>query len=923
MNLKTSKTYLLTLLYILVLTQSSVSFSQSIGFKHYGVADGLLNSQTRKVIEMPDHRILVQEEGMFSQFDGQGFQHLEYGRDKTLRIESNLNTDYYFDHHNRLWVKDNNHLYVLNTESYSFLTPSEELSGIGIDETIANFFILSDGSALFSTTDDNIYLYDWTHKARLLMHITSLNVEGKTDTLADALKVGSGYALFFSNGKMSMLDDKNFNKTYSEDFISDHNSHRIKASPWSDDVIIVRDSEGLIAYNLSTHGRRRILYDAHVFEFRRHHFSATPELYASSNTSLYLLDKNLNVVRQYDSVVDEQNGTPITDHWQGMTLDWQGGVWAATFYDGIYYHPDIHSNITFSPYTPGYDPVSMMMAHEGRRLPSYAPPPAISDSYTDSNGIVWLPTRNMGIIAYYPNSVTYRLFHYSDVDGLWGSIPFIREISHGKYMTCHRMNRIALFYPDEARLDDLSDKYPELQQFRNIVAITDVNGGFLIGTQNGFFCFDTKKESPDMNRFSRLNSNPWSDKCNCLYTDPNGIIWIGTQNGLLRYDEPNHDLRRYSSRDGMPNNCVQSIQNDRDGNIWVATLGGICRMRTSGDVPDFMTLTDRWSGADSRFSERMSFAFGDSLFFATVNGIIGFDPRNVEKPQMPLTPQLISLTVGDSVRTTTHDTSDHIEVTLHYNENYVTLDISSLNYAYPETTIYRYKIDGSDSSWLLSEVGKGKLHLTYPSLSPGRHTLIVQSSMQGQTWGPELRVTLNVLPPWWQTWWAYLLYLLIFLALVGYIAYSYIKHQRALLDIEQKEAHIRQLLEQIKVKSQIPEDISIEHHEEIDVSATDEVFLKKAMDCIEANIDNPEYGVEMFSSDMAMERTTLYRHLQASVGRSPKEFIRIVRLKRAAELLRKGGRSVGEVADMVGFNNRKSFAKYFRESFGVLPSKYK
>ena len=907
---------------VLFLISCLPSLCQPVGFKHYGVVDGLLNSQTRKVIEMHDKRIVVQEEGMFSQFDGEGFLNMEYGRDKTLGIESYLNTDYYFDNQDRLWVKDNNHLYVINTKTYSFLNPSEELSGLGIDDKIANFFILSDGTALLSTTNDNIYVFDWQQKARRLMHIDSVNVEGKTETLADALKISQGYALFFSSGKMVILDGKTFNPTYTEEIIVGNNAHRIKACPWNDDMIIIRDGDGLIAYNQTTHERRRILTDAHVFEFRPRLRSSIPELYVSSSSTLYRFDKDLNIVKRYDNVVDEQSGKPKSDQWQGMTIDWQGGIWAATFSDGIYYRPDLHSSMSFFPYNVGFNPITIMMEREGHRFPNNYDSPNITDRYTDSNGIVWLPTRNMGIISYNPASGEHRHYHYSDIDGLWGTIPFIREISTGKYLICHRMNRIAIFYPDNPRIDDLSEKYPALQQFRNMVAATSVSCGFLIGTQNGFFCFDTTKEAPDMERFEILNTNPWTDKCNCLYTAPDGIIWIGTQNGLLRYDESRHDLRRYSSRDGMPNNCVQSIQDDRDGNLWIATLGGICRLSLDGNKPDFMTLTDRWSGADSRFSERMSFSTGDSLFFATVNGIIGFDPRNVGQPQMTLAPQLIRMCVGDSLLTTHSDTTNHIIVTLHHNENYVTLDISSLNYAYSETTIYRYKIEGSDGNWILSEVGKGKLHLTYPSLSPGHHTLVVQSSMQGQAWGPELRITLNVLPPWWQTWWAYMLYIVLFLALVGYISYSYIKHQRALLDIKQKEAHIRQLLEQIKLKSQIPEEIEIERHDEIKVSASDEAFLKKAMECIEDNIDNPEYGVEQFSSDMAMERTTLYRHMQSTVGRSPKEFIRTVRLKRAAELLREGSRSVGEVCDLVGFANRKSFAKFFRESFGVLPSQY-
>jgi len=66
----------------------------------------------------------------------------------------------------------------------------------------------------------------------------------------------------------------------------------------------------------------------------------------------------------------------------------------------------------------------------------------------------------------------------------------------------------------------------------------------------------------------------------------------------------------------------------------------------------------------------------------------------------------------------------------------------------------------------------------------------------------------------------------------------------------------------------------------------------------------------------------LYKKLLQITGKTPIEFIRIIRLKRAAQLLRESGRNVSEIAYQLGFNNPKYFAKYFKEEFGVLPSVY-
>ncbi|NLR77144.1 hybrid sensor histidine kinase/response regulator transcription factor [Chitinophaga eiseniae] len=110
--------------------------------------------------------------------------------------------------------------------------------------------------------------------------------------------------------------------------------------------------------------------------------------------------------------------------------------------------------------------------------------------------------------------------------------------------------------------------------------------------------------------------------------------------------------------------------------------------------------------------------------------------------------------------------------------------------------------------------------------------------------------------------------------------------------------------------------------EEVTITPVDEKFLKQAMDIIENQIDNPNFSVDEFSREMFMSRVTLYRKINSLTGRSPLEFIRSMRMKRAAQLLNKSGMSIAEVAYQVGFNNPKVFSKLFKEEFGITPSEY-
>jgi AraC-like DNA-binding protein len=86
---------------------------------------------------------------------------------------------------------------------------------------------------------------------------------------------------------------------------------------------------------------------------------------------------------------------------------------------------------------------------------------------------------------------------------------------------------------------------------------------------------------------------------------------------------------------------------------------------------------------------------------------------------------------------------------------------------------------------------------------------------------------------------------------------------------------------------------------------------------------NADYSVYQMSLDMNMDRTVLYKKLHSITGLTPSEFIRTLRLKRAAQLVIHGKYPVAEVSEMVGFNTQKYFSKYFKEAFGVLPSQYR
>ena len=109
---------------------------------------------------------------------------------------------------------------------------------------------------------------------------------------------------------------------------------------------------------------------------------------------------------------------------------------------------------------------------------------------------------------------------------------------------------------------------------------------------------------------------------------------------------------------------------------------------------------------------------------------------------------------------------------------------------------------------------------------------------------------------------------------------------------------------------------------EIKVTSLDEKLIQKAMSIVEGNLANPDFSVDQLAREVGMSRVHLYKKLTSLTGKSPIEFIRVIRLRRAALLLEKSQLSVAEIAYQVGFNNPKYFTRYFKEEYKILPSEY-
>ncbi|PLX00035.1 MAG: hybrid sensor histidine kinase/response regulator, partial [Marinilabiliales bacterium] len=106
------------------------------------------------------------------------------------------------------------------------------------------------------------------------------------------------------------------------------------------------------------------------------------------------------------------------------------------------------------------------------------------------------------------------------------------------------------------------------------------------------------------------------------------------------------------------------------------------------------------------------------------------------------------------------------------------------------------------------------------------------------------------------------------------------------------------------------------------IASMDEKFLKKALKIVEEHMADDQFGVENFSTEMAFSRMQLHRKLTGLTGQSTSEFIRNIRLNKAAKLLASNSGTVTEIAFQVGFNNLSWFTRCFKEQYGMSPTEF-
>ncbi|MBL7742335.1 MAG: response regulator [Chitinophagaceae bacterium] len=269
----------------------------------------------------------------------------------------------------------------------------------------------------------------------------------------------------------------------------------------------------------------------------------------------------------------------------------------------------------------------------------------------------------------------------------------------------------------------------------------------------------------------------------CILEDKNNNFWVGTEGGgLLLLDRNDGTYQRFTTAEGLPNNTILRMLEDSKGNLWLSTYNGLSRFNTDTKTCRNFSQSDGLQSNQFSFNAGLALKSGEFLF-GGIKGYNIFYPDSVydrkETPRIFLTGLKINNTPAEedaSYATSTTFAQTEL-ITLPFDKATVSIDFVALEYSSADKIKYAYMLQGWDKNW--NDVNSVRT-ANYSRLQEGNYVFKVRVTNADGIWSEETRLLqIRVLPPWYRTWWAYLLYALALTAAV-YLYILYNKRQERL-----------------------------------------------------------------------------------------------------------------------------------------------
>nr|WP_198284613.1 hybrid sensor histidine kinase/response regulator [Beggiatoa alba] len=543
----------------------------------------------------------------------------------------------------------------------------------------------------------------------------------------------------------------------------------------------------------------------------------------------------LNVQTRVENHYVNQSGNGLTsDRILAIHLDQAGTLWIGTDGGGLNYY-DEHNDITFSHYLVETTKQENTLSNSN-----------VLAIFEDKNGELWVGTDGGGLNRYDRERKTIKHYYYeannpnSLVDD---TVRSIYEDRTGTLWVGTDAGGLQYLDRDNDQFVRIQHTVLKSKRLNNDMVralYEDSRGIFWVGTKQGLFIFNrqlkTFAEASYDNRYDVTNT------VLTIYEDHLGDLWVGTQGqgvkrylrsttgewvtytqqnanltndiishivesstgneiwistlggGINQFNRQTGKFTQISKQQGLPNNTIYCVLEDKRHDLWIASNRGL----TQFIYPSQLAINyDSVDGLQSNQFNSACFKSEHEMFFGGINGFNVFSPDSFkdDSPPPPIVitgfklfnkpmSELDKPPIKQSILETKF-------ISLDYTQSFFSFEFTALNFIQPEKNIYKYRLDGFDHDW--NEIGN-KRTAHYTNVPAGTYTFRVTAANHEKNWNPqEAKIIIQILPAPWRTVWAYLLYALIVIGIIGY----YLRQQRRAL--HEKQAALDRITQFLKV----------------------------------------------------------------------------------------------------------------------------
>lgn len=767
------------------------SKAQSYHFAHYGVRDGLAQSNVSGIIQDDTGFYWIATEGGLSRFDGKNFVNFTVADG----LADNNVSAIFQDKNKRIWMgHKNGALTVYNGKVFkeikSRLLPK--------DNKIYSFFQDSKGSLWISTLSAGVIkIVDPSKGLDEKMHIIVYSSkDGLSQYVLTTTEDKQGNLWFLTDVGIKIYDKR----SRSFEFF------RPEGMPLGQIMYLCKDRHSNFLIGTS-----------------------------SGNVSSYNVEKKAftSIIEPKDVLSPSANTGPV--YVFAIHEDERGNVWASGSEHGVFKYEkasgktkllstgnglsmnkvkciteDREGNILLGTAGEGFE------VYSGERFISYSKENGVVNNQVwaicqDNSGQYWLGTSDGISVLDLSKEKAENPRNYTTKDGLTSNDV--------RSLVCDRAGNmwVATWGGKVLKFDKNQGRFVQIPALNDIVyslvssLMIDRNDNLWIGTLEGIVRYDLN--SGNIKTFRTIDGLTDND-ISCIFEAHNGEIWIGTkQKGITVYN--GKSFKTYYRENGLTYNSISSIAEDKSKNLWIGTEGGgvfvyngkafINYKIKNGLISDFISLivTDKkgnvWLGTNKGISkfdaskkQFYTYTSGDGftgvetklravyqdrasrLWFGTVNGVYCYTP---DKDQAVKQEPVVKFT---GLRVNQIEVPLQEELNLSYKENSLIFEFVGISLSNPDGVLYQVQLEGSDETW--KTLSKENTAI-YSNLPPNQYVFKVKAcNASGICTQNPISLKVVITPPYWKTWW---FYLLVFVSVVS-ILFTYIKLRERKLMLEKR-----------------------------------------------------------------------------------------------------------------------------------------